>query len=251
MTADNSGCHAKDVDFVAVAEREGKLLAAAARGGPHRPVPTCPGWTVGDVVAHAGQVHRKVAEQVRGRHQERIKDAPVPPDDEDALFAWYEDGLADLVAALAAADPAEPVWAWKRDDRTAGFWRRRMAHEATVHRVDVQSAFGDVTHVDDDLAVDGTDEVLDAFLVAFSRRDVGGDGRTIAVRTGGRIWRVTPEQERVRLDRGPGPAEATVSGEPSELYLWLWGRRPDESVHIEGDRSLATWPRVRIARLTG
>ena len=224
---------------------------ATARGGMTRPVPPCPGWVVRDVVAHVGMVHRGRAEQVRGRHQQRLENPTTAPDDDADLFAWYDEGLAGLVDVLAGTDPAEPVWTWKRDDRTAGFWRRRMAHETTVHRVDVQSAFGDVTHVDDDVAVDGIDEVLDAILAVFSRRNVGGDGRTAAVRTGEHIWRVTLGQDRVDLDRSPGPAAATVSGEPSELYLWLWGRRPDESVHIEGDRSLATWPRARIAALTG
>lgn len=239
------------MDLLETLRREGELLATTARGGTGRPAPYCPGWAVRDVVAHLGQLHRMRAEQVGGRHQERIKEVPAAPDDEGMLLSWYDEGLADLVEVLTATDPAEPVWTWKRDDRTAGFWRRRMAHETTVHRVDVQSAFEDVTHVDDDLAVDGIDEVLDSILVVFSRREVGGDGRTTAVRTGGHIWRITPHQDRVDLDRSPGPAEATVSGEPSELYLWLWGRRPEGSVHIEGDRSLGTWPRARIARLTG
>ncbi|MQA86833.1 MAG: maleylpyruvate isomerase family mycothiol-dependent enzyme [Streptosporangiales bacterium] len=244
-----------DMDPLDVLRHEGELLATAADDGFDRSVPPCPGWTVRDVVAHVSGVHRGRAEQVRGRHQERI-DLPVtPPEGDGALLAWYREGLADLVQVLAATADDEPVWSWQRTNRTAGFWKRRMAHETTVHRVDVQSAFGDVTHVDDSVAIDGIDEVLDAILVAFSRRDVGGDGRTVAFRTGDRVWRVTPQPDRVDLDRSPGPApgpvQATVSAEPSELYLWLWGRRPDESVHVEGDWSAAVWPRRRIARITG
>lgn len=242
------------MDPLAVLRHEGELLAAAAGGGFDRPVPPCPGWTVRDVVVHVSEMHRLRAEQVRGRHQQRLTqtEPPARPPDEDAALAgWYREGLADLVHVLDTVEDDEPVWSWQRTNRTAGFWKRRMAHETTVHRVDVQSAFGDVTHVDDDVAVDGVDEVLDAILVAFSRREVGGDGRAVAFRTGDRIWRVTPQAERVDLDRSPGPIQATVSAEPSELYLWLWGRRPDESVHVEGDWSLAAWPRRRIARLTG
>lgn len=246
------------MDPLAVLRHEAELLAAVARGGLDRSVPPCPGWTVRDVVVHLGRVHRLRAEQVRGRHQQRLEELeqPVdPPEGDDALLAWYREGVADLVHVLAEADDDEPVWSWQRTNRTAGFWKRRMAHETTVHRVDVQSAFGDVTHVDDSVAVDGVDEVLDAIMVAFSRRSVGGDGRTVAFRTGDHIWRVTPQPEQVDLDRSPGPApglvQATVSAEPSELYLWLWGRRPDESVHVEGDWSLAAWPRRRIAKLTG
>ena len=32
--------------------------------------------------------------------------------------------------------------------------------------------------------------------------------------------------------------DAVVSGEPSELLLWLWGRRPDSAVSQEGDTAL-------------
>lgn len=239
------------VDHLAALRNEGRLLLATARRGPGRTVPTCPGWAVRDVVRHVGQLYRLRAEQVRGRHQERLRDPGPSPQDDGALLAWCEDALAEIADVLAATDPAEPIWSWKRDDRTAGFWRRRMAHETAVHRVDVQCAFGDVTHVPDEAALDGIDEVLDSILVAFSRRDVGGDGRTAALWTGDRIWRVTPYDDRVDLDRAPGAAQATVTGEPSELFLWLWGRRPDESVTIEGAGDVARWPRDRIARLTG
>lgn len=233
-----------------VLRREGEVFGAAARRGLDPRVPTCPEWTMRDLVQHLGMVHRQKAEQVRGRHQERVRAVETPPTDDDTLLEWYDEGLARLLDVLSSTDPAEPVWSWRRDDRKAGFWRRRMVHETTVHRVDAQTAFGEVTHVDDDVATDGVDEVLAAFLVAFSRRDVGGDGRTVAVRTGERIWRVTPLADRVDLERAPGPSEATVSGEPSELYLWLWGRRPDGSVRMEGEASLAHSLRALIARLT-
>ena len=110
-----------------------------------------------------------------------------------------------------------------------------------MHRVDVESAFDAVTPVDDDLAVDGIDEVLDLFL-AYQADDVGPDGPgrgTVAVRTGDHIWRVTPAPRRRRaVPRARRPADAVVSGEPSELLLWLWGRRPTRAVTREGDEDL-------------
>ena len=39
--------------------REGELLAAAAaRTPPTTAVPTCPGWSVADLLAHLGATHR-------------------------------------------------------------------------------------------------------------------------------------------------------------------------------------------------
>ena len=62
---------------------------------------------------------------------------------------------------------------------------------------------------------------------------------TVAVRTGEHIWRLTLTADDVDLSREPGPADAVVSGEPSELLLWLWGRRPDTAVHARGRRRAA------------
>jgi hypothetical protein len=121
-----------------------------------------------------------------------------------------------------------------------------------VHRVDVESAFDQVTHVDDELAVDGIDEVLDLFL-AYQADDVGPDGPgrgTVAVRTGHRIWRLELQPDAVVVSREPGPAEALVSGEPGELYLWLWGRRPDSAVVLEGDENLLAGLRARLTVVT-
>ena len=73
-----------------------------------------------------------------------------------------------------------------------------------------------------------TEEDLDAHL-----------GQSLLVRTGPWAWRVavdfTDPADRIPLLRGAGPAKATVSGEPSELLLWLWGRRPDSAVSLHGD----------------
>ena len=69
-----------------------------------------------------------------------------------------------------------------------------------MHRVDVESGYGAVTPVDDALAVDGIDEVLDWFL-SYQAEDVGTDapGRgTVAVRTGDRIWRLDAATRRGR-----------------------------------------------------
>ncbi len=44
---------------------DGQAALDAARKGLDPPVPTTPGWTVGDVIAHLGQVHRQKTHIVR------------------------------------------------------------------------------------------------------------------------------------------------------------------------------------------
>lgn len=66
-----------------------------------------------------------------------------PPD----LRAWFLDGAAELLAALAQADPAESCWSFTTD-RTKGFWVRRQSLETVVHRWDAEDAVGEPGPID-------------------------------------------------------------------------------------------------------
>ena len=76
-----------------------------------------------------------------------------------------------------------------------------------------------------------------------------GAGATVAVRSGGQTWRSTLGADAIPLEREDGPADATVAGEPEAVLLWLWGRRPDGGVTLEGDPAVlaAYRDRLRIA----
>ena len=56
----------------------------------------------------------------------------------------------------------------------------------------------------------------------------------------------TKSQEAIPLDRSDGAADATVSGEPEAVLLWLWGRRPDDAIRLDGDRAVLTAYRDRL-----
>ena len=76
-----------------------------------------------------------------------------------------------------------------------------------------------------------------------------GEGKTIAVRSGGRAWRSTLSADSIALASHDGPADASVSGDPESVLLWLWGRRPDSVVELDGEpAALAAFrDRLRIA----
>jgi uncharacterized protein (TIGR03083 family) len=216
-------------------------------------VPPCPGWTVRDVVVHTGAVYsHKVACMRLPEGPEHVDDWNHGPSEGQDTIEWFNERYDELVAELTARGPEASSYTWYDPDRTVGFWYRRMAQETAVHRVDVESAFDSITSVEHDLAVDGIDEVLDLFLV-YQADDVGPNGPglgTVAVRTGDHIWRLTLTADDVALSREPGPADAVVSGEPSELLLWLWGRRPDSAVSTEGDSDLLAGLRARLTVVT-
>ena len=170
---------------------EGHRLAAAAEwAGLDAPVPTCPDWRVRDLLGHIGGVHRWAAAHVAGPRPEPMPDDEVAPlfvaPADDKLVAWYRDGHADLVATLAAADPATQCWAFLPAPSGVAFWTRRQAHETTVHRIDAElAAGGSLTTIDAPFAADGVDELLACFITRRGGRLRADPPRSLRVRCTG------------------------------------------------------------------
>ncbi|WP_141978692.1 maleylpyruvate isomerase family mycothiol-dependent enzyme [Saccharothrix saharensis] len=227
---------------------EAEALADAAARAPHdRDVPACPGMTVRDLLVHVGSVHRTVTRWVaRGG---RPPGRGFPPGDADPLD-WYREGVASLIAALDPARAGEPAATWCPWDGTLGFWVRRMAHETAVHRVDAQAAAGAVEPLEPGLAADGIDEVLRLWLGCHQPPGAHTSGRAVTLRVPGREWTVALHEGVVDYCPGADPA-AVVSGSPSDVDLWLWGRVGEERVSVEGDVGAVRSLRAAVAAATG
>jgi uncharacterized protein (TIGR03083 family) len=229
-------------------------LAEAARLGLDAPVPSCPEWTVLDLVHHTGMVHRWVVEIVRRQARERIprNELPPPPSSSDDVLPWFEDGATTLVALLDAADPAMPVWNWSTTrPHTAAFWPRRMAHETAVHRFDAQLAHDRTAPVEAALAVDGVDELVDTVLptLVSDKPDasLGGSLHVHCSDVEGE-WSIELQNGTVEVRHEHGKGDAAVRGAASDLLLFLWGRLPLDAVETFGDASvLANW--AELSRL--
>jgi uncharacterized protein (TIGR03083 family) len=233
--------------YLELVESDTARLVSLARRNLDADVPTCPGWTIRDLVLHTAEVYQhKVACTRLGVMPE---DWPPPPPEGDPVD-HLEACASELLAVLREYGPDAPSATWLPEDQTVGFWYRRMAHEAAVHRVDAEAAFEEITPVDADLAVDGVDEVLQLFLGGDwtnqpddAWRGVSpeaGEGRPTEVIAGDHSWRVTLYPDRIDVADGPGEAVATVGGAPSDVMLWLWRRQPNERVEIAGDTDAVT-----------
>lgn len=236
---------------------EGELmLETAASALPHAaqaPVPGCPDLTLERTLRHVGSTHRVTRLWVRDGH--RPDQWQRSPSDGD-LVDFVRTGLDELMNELARHDPDEPCDTWWPEHMSHGFWRRRMAHETAVHRVDVQAAAGVPVHaVDPGLALDGIDEVL--FLWFGHRlgelRMSSPQRGTVALVAAERRWLASFQPGR-SIARRVDEAEATsadgrVSGDPMTMYLWCWGRLPDQSVEISGDQEAVArlWALLRPA----
>lgn len=224
-------------------------LAASINGTLVTPVPSCPGWTGEDLVRHTAIVYLHKAETIRtgsrpGKGWPPVSIGSMPPG--QLLEHCYH----RLIAQFDAHAPEDAAESWVPDDQTVGFWVRRLTHETAMHRYDLEQAGGGRTSpFDSELAVDGIDEVLSVML-GRGRADPGASGAVVRVESVGRSWSVTLDRAAARLDRAPAtggaPGVATISGDPEEILLWLWGRGPLPST--AGQDAAIAELRDRLAR---
>ncbi len=227
--------------YLSALARDGAGFAdACAAAGLAAPVPACPGWSVADLLWHLTEVHhfwRTIVGEQRVSTEGYLD--PTRPSDL-ALLPNYLAGLADTVAALSAADPAQTNWTWS-SDHTAGFVVRRMAQETAVHRWDADMAAGASKPIEAELASDGIDEflthmigdvVVDAPAVAGSVHlhctDVAGEWMVHPIDDGGGV--VTREHAK---------GDAALRGAASDLLLVVWRRIGLAAVDVIGDAGVA------------
>jgi uncharacterized protein (TIGR03083 family) len=216
------------------------------------PVPSCPGWSLLQLLRHVGRGDRWAAEMISQQADNEIDPRSVPngrpPDDPESARTWLHEGAKLLVDTAGASDPDLPVWTFL-GPRPARWWVRRRLHEATIHRADAAIATGEPYHLRAELAVDAIDEWLER--LAIELRDAPpaiADGKTLRLEATDTdaTWTVhgTPDGIECRHQGGPGAAELQLQGPVTGLLLALVRRRtPDQAgVRIGGDMDLwATW----------
>lgn len=236
--------------FCERAEAEIARMASVASGaGLSAVVPTCPGWTVARLVKHTGIIHRWATEIVATRAAARIEQRDLDvrlPDSEAGYPSWLAAGAAPLGAALRAAGPDTPVWAWG-PAQSSGWWARRMLHETTVHRADVELAAGLVPDVDPVVAADGIEEFLANLPTARRPSEHLGSlpaGASLHLHAtdadGEWLIRIAADGGGVEWSRGHSKATTAVRGPVAELLLFTYGRVPgsDPRLTVFGDPAL-------------
>src|SRR6516162_6200240 len=213
------------------------------------PIPTCPEWTLRQLVTHVGRAHRWAAEITRTRSDAFIPFREVPdgrlPDDRAEQPKWLRAG-----AAREAGD--DRVWTFT-GQAPAGFWIRRMAHETLVHRADAQLAAGAEPEpvIEAEVAADAIDE----WLMLLTGGNVGNAGeRTKALPAGAALhihatdgglggrgeWMIRHDAGGLTVEPGHGKGDAALSGPAASLLLVLMRRRPvsDPAVTVYGDSAV-------------
>ncbi|MEV0720750.1 maleylpyruvate isomerase family mycothiol-dependent enzyme [Asanoa sp. NPDC050611] len=227
------------------------FAAAVAQAPADAPVPSCPGWTIADLVQHLGGCYERTVWLIERNSVERpdpdhtASEAPAG----EAALAWWQMRCDTLLSTLDATDPEAPAWNWAPQSKRAVFWHRRMALETAVHRWDAQMALAASEPIEAKLAADGISEVLDTWLPA-GRRQTGerphGVVQLFAADTD-QEWLVRLRGEGVALldtdtilDTDEPPARVQAEGTASDLLLALYGRVGFDVLVVSGDPTLLT-----------
>lgn len=234
--------------------RQSDLLGAAIAGTDlTTPVPSCPGWNVGQLVRHVDGGHRWAAELVRTRATSplpdvSLRDLSAYTDEDPALLGpILTEGAELLSGTLRQAGPDLEMWT-PTPHGTAGFFARRFAHETVIHRADAVLAVGAEFSLDVDIAVDGIDEWLELGSLPFhfdihpQMRELLGPGRLIGLQATdiGTEWVVDLTGEAISWRRGGDEVAVSVVGAVTDLLLMIYKRRDpvEPDVTVTGDRGL-------------
>lgn len=212
------------------------FLAACERAGVSAEVPSCPGWTVGDLLYHLYEV-QYLWNRVTSERRDTFDGMRMPTRPAD-------DRLIDLVrgehtgyAAMLRAFPADtPIATWT-GPQTLSWLIRRMAQETAVHRVDAELASGAAAPIDAALASDGIDEFLEFFLNA-RHGAVGGSVHIHCTDVAGE-WTIGESADGFDVTREHAKGDGAIRGNANDILLALWRRAPLTNCDVVGDVAVA------------
>jgi uncharacterized protein (TIGR03083 family) len=214
--------------FIESLKEDGELIDAALVTTRYSvAIPTCPGWTVQDLIEHLGSEHLWVADLITNRVQ--VATRRVQPAIEiDSLRDWYRKTNKRLRNVLMETSPNTRVWNVNGDD-IAGSWRRRQAHETAIHRFDLEYAAGRVNDIDEILAEAFLDE-LGSFL-PFLHKFLGLaiPDEDLVLSSSAASW--TLEAGIGTIRNGPPLPSAHIAGAASSILLALWDRPHDAEIN--------------------
>lgn len=215
------------------------IVDALRRTPLDAPVPSCPDWVLRDLAAHVWDFTgfwTHVVCEATGRPKTPFAAFPVAD-----VADGYAGLAASMVSELRAATPDTPAWSWVTDRQDVRFAARRMAHELTIHRVDVQLAGGGHEPIAADLAADGIEEIF-VMIGAFGPPAGTGTGETLHLHgtDRGDEWMIAMTPDGLRVDRSHAKAAMAIRGAVSDLELALYGRPPVAAIERFGDEGVMT-----------
>jgi uncharacterized protein (TIGR03083 family) len=230
-----------DIDFAEALLEQNRLFAdLVLHADPSAPVPTCPDWTITQLLRHVGRGDRWAAAMVRDRVESPLDPRTVPggkpPADRDGALRWLHESPQTLLDAVERVGSESPCWTFV-GSRPAAWWIRRRLHETLVHRADAAIAVGADFPVDAALAADSLSEWLDIVAGTSLKRESAplDEGTSVHLHaTDDRLgpageWLIAPAGGGVTWNHGHRKASVAVRGRAVDLLLAAVRRQPAQA----------------------
>jgi uncharacterized protein (TIGR03083 family) len=234
------------LDYPSIISDETSRIVEGYERNRSAAVPWSDRWTMGTVARHVAGTHHVVAEVIRDRPDADFGLFGVlrtPPKDAPEFVEWFRSGTSSLLEQLSSVPSTAECWSWYESGGRVGWWARRMALEAVVHRADTDMAGGLHFSVAPEVAADGIDEYLDVFVAASRGANDAPAGPTISFECTDRSerwWLDLSEQGSRVVSREALPAALRIRGASRDLLLALWGRAPfSDSAGVEASGEVA------------
>lgn len=239
-----NGSNAVGFDYLQSIEVDGKALRGiGADFNLGLQVPSCPDWSLRDLLDHVAGASRWMTKCVFEKQTPQERVLPSGPPGRAGLLDWFQQSIDDLLAVLSATPHDELVWTPIKGLQGSAWWRRKAALEVAIHRTDAESTLGvEPEPIDARLALDGIDEYAGEFLplmlhgvdepppvtsIVLSPNDIA-QSRKLSLVADGTAQPASGE-------------EVELVATASDLLLWVWNRVPDERITIRGDGSVFSW----------
>jgi uncharacterized protein (TIGR03083 family) len=232
------------LDYPTIISEESARIVRAYEQDPSANVPWSDRWTVRTVARHVAGTHHVVSDIIGGRPTADFGlfgDLQTPAKDSTEFPDWFRSGTASLLGQLSSVPADEKCWSWYPPGSSVGWWARRMALEALVHRFDTDAAHQIDFSVDPAVAADGVDEYLDVFVAASRATHNSPPGPTVSFECtdrDDRWWLSLSEPGGRIVRRESADAEIRIRATACQLLLVLWGRASmsnSAELEISGD----------------
>lgn len=243
------------MDFAAELVEQNRLFAELALAAdPDADVPTCPGWTLRQLVTHMGRGHRWAATITGERSQVVIDPKTVadgkPPADWAGAVDWMANGAQLILDGVEKAGPETAVWTFT-GPKPSAWWIRRRLHETVIHRADAAIAAGVPFKVEPDVAADSLSEWLELVTARpagdNAPLDEGTSLHLHATDEGLTVpgeWILRTADGQITVEHEHAKGTAAVRGKAADLALAMLRRLPADhsGLSIVGDADvLTTW----------
>lgn len=246
------------MDFTAALIAENAAFAGLIRDADlSTPVPTCPDWTLDQLMRHVGRGDRWCAQIIAARSTKPIDPREVaggkPPVERADAIEWLHDGARMLIDAVDSSGTQTPVWTFL-GPRPAEWWIRRRLHETAVHRADAALALGVDFVIEPLTAADAITEYLERVVIRTAEAVASGAaapldaGESVHLHAtdvddacGGGEWTISGETDGIAVDRGHGKASVALRGPVRDILLALVRRGEADELGLEVFGQLGVW----------